>query len=106
GGVARMPPPGIEPGPQVPETCVISFSPRGRTHARAQAATTGAYTRQRAPRRPQRLALLAPAKVNAHLRIVGRRSDGYHLLESVMVPISLFDRIVVRLRSDSAVQLV
>lgn len=24
-----MPPPGIEPGLQVPETCVISFSPRG-----------------------------------------------------------------------------
>lgn len=26
----RVPPPGIEPGLQVPETCVISFSPRGR----------------------------------------------------------------------------
>ena len=25
-----LPPPGIEPGPQVPETCVISISPRGQ----------------------------------------------------------------------------
>jgi 4-diphosphocytidyl-2-C-methyl-D-erythritol kinase len=35
----------------------------------------------------------APAKVNLALRIVGRRPDGYHLLESIMVPIGLFDDI-------------
>jgi len=40
--------------------------------------------------------LLAPAKVNLYLRIVGRRSDGYHLVDSLMVPISLFDEVVVR----------
>lgn len=35
--------------------------------------------------------LFAPAKVNLSLRITGRRDDGYHLLDSLMVPISLGD---------------
>jgi 4-diphosphocytidyl-2-C-methyl-D-erythritol kinase len=33
-----------------------------------------------------------PAKLNLSLRIVGRRPDGYHLLESSMAPISVYDR--------------
>lgn len=37
--------------------------------------------------------ILAPAKINALLRITGRRADGYHLLDSLMVPISLCDEI-------------
>jgi 4-diphosphocytidyl-2-C-methyl-D-erythritol kinase len=36
---------------------------------------------------------LAPAKINLYLRIVGRRPDGYHLLDSMMVPINLYDDI-------------
>jgi 4-diphosphocytidyl-2-C-methyl-D-erythritol kinase len=37
--------------------------------------------------------VLAPAKVNLYLRITGRRPDGYHLLDSVMVPVSLYDEL-------------
>ncbi len=37
--------------------------------------------------------LLAPAKINATLEILGRREDGYHNLRSVMLPIALYDRI-------------
>ena len=37
--------------------------------------------------------VLAPAKVNLYLCITGRRPDGYHLLDSVMVPVSLWDEI-------------
>jgi 4-diphosphocytidyl-2-C-methyl-D-erythritol kinase len=36
---------------------------------------------------------LAPAKINVFLRIVGRRADGYHLLDSLMIPISLCDEV-------------
>jgi 4-diphosphocytidyl-2-C-methyl-D-erythritol kinase len=37
---------------------------------------------------------LAPAKVNLTLAVVGRRSDGFHDIHSVMVPLDLADRIV------------
>ena len=37
--------------------------------------------------------ILAPAKVNLFLRIMGQRSDGYHLLDSLMAPVSLYDEI-------------
>lgn len=37
---------------------------------------------------------LAPAKVNLTLAVVGRRSDGFHEIHSVMVPLDLADRIV------------
>lgn len=35
--------------------------------------------------------LFAPAKVNLNLRVTGRRNDGYHLLDTLMVSISLGD---------------
>jgi 4-diphosphocytidyl-2-C-methyl-D-erythritol kinase len=39
----------------------------------------------------------SPAKVNLCLRVVGRRSDGYHLLDSIFVPIALCDTLTVTL---------
>ena len=41
--------------------------------------------------------VLAPAKVNLFLHIVGRREDGYHRLNSLMLPVSLCDEIRIRL---------
>ena len=41
--------------------------------------------------------LFAPAKVNLNLRITGRRDDGYHLLDSLMIPISLGDEVEISL---------
>jgi 4-diphosphocytidyl-2-C-methyl-D-erythritol kinase len=44
----------------------------------------------------------APAKVNLGLRIVGRRADGYHELESLFVPLDLADAISLRVASAPA----
>jgi 4-diphosphocytidyl-2-C-methyl-D-erythritol kinase len=41
--------------------------------------------------------VLAPAKVNLSLRITGRRADGYHLIDSVMAPVGLYDELVIRI---------
>lgn len=43
----------------------------------------------------------SPAKINLFLNIVGKREDGYHLLESLFVPLpGLFDQITVEPASD------
>ena len=35
----------------------------------------------------------APAKVNLSLRVVGKRRDGYHLIDTIIAPVSLYDEI-------------
>lgn len=39
--------------------------------------------------------LLCPAKINLTLEVLQRRPDGYHALRSVMVPIALYDELVI-----------
>ena len=46
--------------------------------------------------------LPAPAKINAFLHVVGRRDDGYHLLQSPFVLIDWADTIHVERRDDGA----
>ncbi len=45
--------------------------------------------------------LHCPAKVNLYLRVLGRRSDGYHELVTVMQPLSLGDQLTVTPGGDS-----
>ncbi len=46
----------------------------------------------------------ALAKVNLHLRILGRRADGFHDIETLMVPVSLGDELVVETSLGRAVK--
>ena len=54
--------------------------------ARAQAAAGSASATGRIERS-------APAKLNLYLKIVGRRADGYHLLDSLVAFATVGDRI-------------
>ncbi len=47
----------------------------------------------------------APAKINLTLDIVGRREDGYHLLESVMQTVDLCDTVTVAYADDGEIYL-
>ena len=40
-----------------------------------------------------KMQVLAPAKVNLSLRIFGKRPDGFHEIETLIAPISLYDKI-------------
>ncbi|MBT8339317.1 MAG: 4-(cytidine 5'-diphospho)-2-C-methyl-D-erythritol kinase [Desulfatitalea sp.] len=44
---------------------------------------------------PQRVELLAPAKINLFLYVIDRRVDGYHELYSLMCPVALYDRLTI-----------
>ncbi|MCC5095788.1 4-(cytidine 5'-diphospho)-2-C-methyl-D-erythritol kinase [Xanthomonas campestris] len=46
----------------------------------------------------------APAKLNLFLQIVGRRADGYHLLQTVFRLLDWGDTVHVRLRTDGQIQ--
>ena len=48
--------------------------------------------------------VFAPAKLNLGLRITGRFANGYHRLESLFVPVSLFDRVTVMRSVTDSVQ--
>jgi len=44
------------------------------------------------------IVLRAPAKINLSLRVMGRRPDGYHELESVFQMVGLYDHVTIRPR--------
>jgi len=46
----------------------------------------------------------APAKLNLFLHVVGRRGDGYHLLQSVFTLVDLQDRLRFAVRDDGAIR--
>lgn len=48
--------------------------------------------------------IAAPAKLNLFLHVIGRRPDGYHLLESVFVLIDWCDRLHFEIRADGRLQ--
>lgn len=44
----------------------------------------------------EQLVVKAPAKINVYLKVIGRRADGYHLLETLMQKVSLYDEIALQ----------
>ena len=61
------------------------------SHARETAVTTQVE-----------LTAFSPAKINLYLRILGKRPDGYHDLETIMLPLDFGDEIVCRLRTGKS----
>ncbi len=49
---------------------------------------------------------LAPAKVNLSLRVLGQREDGYHEIETRLVPISIFDKLEITHRETGGLEFV
>jgi 4-diphosphocytidyl-2-C-methyl-D-erythritol kinase len=70
-----------------------------KAHGRENFVTTQAQQRRGAAS----LSLFSPAKINLYLRIVGRRPDGYHELETVMLPLDFGDQITLRSRKTNVI---
>ncbi|QDU19453.1 4-(cytidine 5'-diphospho)-2-C-methyl-D-erythritol kinase [Urbifossiella limnaea] len=49
---------------------------------------------------PRGLVVAAPAKLNLYLEVLGKRPDGFHELETLMVGLNLYDTLEVRPRAD------
>jgi len=54
--------------------------------------------------RPRRLVLQASAKINLTLEVLGKRSDGYHDISTVMQAVDLSDRLTIEPASEIAVE--
>ncbi|MHB1484554.1 MAG: 4-(cytidine 5'-diphospho)-2-C-methyl-D-erythritol kinase [Saccharofermentanales bacterium] len=49
----------------------------------------------------KKIRIMTPAKINLSLDVTGEREDGYHLLETVMQSVALYDKITVSLSEPS-----
>ena len=49
------------------------------------------------------MTILAPAKINLSLRVLRRRDDGFHEIESLIVPISVCDRLEIEPRETGGI---
>jgi 4-diphosphocytidyl-2-C-methyl-D-erythritol kinase len=47
----------------------------------------------------------APAKLNLFLELLRKREDGYHEIETVMVPINRYDTLAIRTRAQSGIRI-
>jgi 4-diphosphocytidyl-2-C-methyl-D-erythritol kinase len=74
-----------------------------RTQGSATSSSGPLTERMTTPRRTPLLHCPAPAKVNLFLHVTGRRSDGYHLLETVFQLIDLFDWLDFEPRDDGLI---
>ncbi|WP_175517228.1 4-(cytidine 5'-diphospho)-2-C-methyl-D-erythritol kinase [Planctomicrobium piriforme] len=59
----------------------------------------------RLSRQGQTLSVLAPAKLNLSLTVLGRRPDGYHNLETVMLSVRLYDSLQFSQAESNSIEL-
>ncbi len=52
------------------------------------------------------LTLLAPAKINLFLEVLGKRSDGYHEIETVMQTVNLYDRLEIQETTQKGIKVI
>ncbi len=50
--------------------------------------------------------VFAPAKINMTLHVIGRRDDGYHMLDSLVMFADIGDRVIVRRADTSSLELI
>ncbi len=50
------------------------------------------------------MTVLAPAKINLVLEVCGKRADGYHDIRSIILPVSLYDRIEIARTDTPAIE--
>jgi 4-diphosphocytidyl-2-C-methyl-D-erythritol kinase len=51
-----------------------------------------------------RIKILSPAKINLYLNILGKYSDGYHQIESIIERVSLFDEIAIEVKEEDRIK--
>ena len=56
-------------------------------------------------RQGSRVSINAPAKLNLFLELLQRRADGYHALETLMVPVNVYDSLSMTKRTDDQLNL-
>jgi len=56
-------------------------------------------------RRGSAIEVLAPAKLNLFLEVLAKRPDGYHEIETLMTPVSLFDTLTLTDAADGRIEL-
>jgi 4-diphosphocytidyl-2-C-methyl-D-erythritol kinase len=49
--------------------------------------------------------VLAPAKINLFLEVLGRRPDGYHQIETLLAPVAVYDTLTFSPQSDGEIRL-
>ena len=54
---------------------------------------------------PDGFRVTVPCKVNLFLEVLGKREDGYHSLDTVMMAVSIVDELEVTHRSDDRLEL-